>query len=104
MRESLQNMERTIEQSERKQESVLNKMGELAEKYHIEKEKNRQLLGELDRMNGTISRFEERMINMQKRETMSIKDQHHIQEIRGGTGSRYSRFAYQRSIDSDESD
>jgi hypothetical protein len=41
MRESLENMERTIEQSERKQESVLNKMGELAEKYHIEKEKNR---------------------------------------------------------------
>jgi hypothetical protein len=36
-------------------------MGELAEKYHQEKEKNRQLLSELKRMNDTLSRFESRI-------------------------------------------
>lgn len=36
-------------------------MGELAEKYHLEKEKNRQLLSELKRMNDTLSRFESRI-------------------------------------------
>ena len=33
-------------------------MGELAEKYHLEREKNRQLVGELTRMNETLSMFE----------------------------------------------
>ena len=42
-------------------ENVLKKMGELAEKYHQEKEKNRQLLSELKRMNDTLSRFESRI-------------------------------------------
>lgn len=39
----------------------MKKMGELAEKYHQEKEKNRQLLSELKRMNDTLSRFESRI-------------------------------------------
>ena len=47
--------------SDRKKENVLNKMGELAERYHQEKEKNKQLLSELQRMNQTLARFESRI-------------------------------------------
>jgi len=50
-----------MQYSNRKKESVLNKMGELAEKYHSEKDKNRLLSSELRRMNDTLARFEHRI-------------------------------------------
>ena len=50
-----------MQNSTRKKDNHLNKMGELAEKYHLEKEKNRLLLSELQRMNETLARFESRI-------------------------------------------
>ncbi len=41
-------------------------MGELAEKFHFEKEKNKQLLNELQRMNATLARFEARITILTK--------------------------------------
>lgn len=41
-------------------------MGDLAEKYHFEKEKNKQLLNELQRMNTTLARFEARITILTK--------------------------------------
>jgi hypothetical protein len=39
----------------------LNKLGDLAERYRQEKEKNKQLMYELQRMNETLARFESRI-------------------------------------------
>lgn len=61
LRETQQTLERSMQHSNRKKESVLNKMGELAEKYHAEKDKNRMLSSELRRMNDTLARFEHRI-------------------------------------------
>ncbi len=39
----------------------MNKLGDLAERYRQEKEKNKQLMYELQRMNETLARFESRI-------------------------------------------
>lgn len=41
-------------------------MGDLAEKFHLEKAKNRQLLSELHRLNETLARFEARILVLTK--------------------------------------
>ena len=58
MKETQQTLERSQLNSDRKKENVLNKMGDLAEKYHLEKEKNKSLVSELQRLNETLNRFE----------------------------------------------
>jgi len=41
LRETQRSLEVNMQLSDRKKENVLNKMGELAERYHQEKEKNK---------------------------------------------------------------
>ncbi len=61
LRETQKSLELNMQQSDRKKENVLNKLGDLAERYRQEKEKNKQLMYELQRMNETLARFESRI-------------------------------------------
>jgi hypothetical protein len=80
LRETQQNLERTMQKSDRKKETVLNKMGDLAEKYHQEREKNKQLVLELQRMNETLRRFELSINALQKEKKTMARDLEVIRE------------------------
>lgn len=55
-------------------------MGDLAEKYHSEKDKNRQLLSELQRMNQTLARFEFRINALSKEKLTLVGDLEKLKE------------------------
>ncbi|TNV85686.1 hypothetical protein FGO68_gene2776 [Halteria grandinella] len=95
LKETQQTLERSQQNSDRKKENVLNKMGDLAEKYHLEKEKNRTLVLELQRMNETLARFEQRINALLKEKKSLASDLEQIKEkydlskkLRGSTEER----------------
>ena len=55
-------------------------MGDLAEKYHSERDKNRILVSELHRMNETLQRFESRINSLQKEKRALATDLETLKE------------------------